>query len=76
MIVARAADIFVEQAWLFWVGGLSVLSILQDCRDRTIGAGAKEQRPRAGGVQPLGVVTFRQAEDADAGTEPLLGVWT
>ena len=62
------------QAWLFRIGRLPVLSILQDRRDRAVGARAQGQCSRAGGIKPLGVVTFRQAEDADAGAEPLLGM--
>jgi hypothetical protein len=33
-----------------------------------------DESPRAGGIEPLGVVPLRQSEDADAGTEPLLGM--
>jgi hypothetical protein len=74
MVVARTANVLVEQAWLFRIGGLLVLSILQDRGDRAVGARAQGQRPGTGGIQPLGVVTFGQAEDADAGAEPLLRV--
>ena len=74
MVVAGAADVFVEQAGVVRLARLPVLSILQDRSDRAVRAGAQCQRPCAGGIQPLGVVARRQSEDADAGAEPLLGM--
>ena len=56
------------------LGWLPVLSVLQDRRDRAVGAGAQRQRPCTGAIQPLGAVALRQPEDADAGAEPLLGM--
>src|SRR5690242_5115428 len=65
----------MEQArGLTLCGGLSLLPVLKDGGDRAVGAGAEHERPGAGGVQPLGAVSLLQAEDADAGTESLLGM--
>ena len=75
MVVAGATNVLVEQAGVFRIGLLPFLSILQDRRDRAVRAGAQKECPRAGGIEPFGVVPLRQSEDADAGTEPLLGVW-
>src|SRR5215204_7224126 len=38
-------------------------------------SGAEHQRTGAGGVDPLSAVAFDHPENADAGAEPLLGVW-
>src|SRR5271165_5094254 len=72
MIIAGPADVLVEQAGRIAGSGLVLLSILQDCRDRAVGAGAQRQRLRAGGIHPLGAVSLAEPENADAGTEPLL----
>src|SRR5580693_7533165 len=74
MVVARAADVFVEQAGVVWLARLPVLGILEDRGDRAVRAGAECQRPCTGGIQPLGVVARRQPENPDAGAEPLLGM--
>ena len=74
MVVAGATNVLVEQAGLFRIGLLPLLSILQDRGDRAVRAGAQNECPRAGGIEPFGVVSLRQSEDADAGTEPLLGM--
>src|SRR5271157_2922411 len=74
MVVARTADVLVQQAGLFRLARLPVLSIPKDRRDRAVRAGAQCQRSRAGSIQPLGVVARRQPKNADAGTEPLLGM--
>src|SRR5271157_4735142 len=74
MVVVRTADVLVQQAGLFRLARLPVLSIPKDRRDRAVRAGAQCQRSRAGSIQPLGVVARRQPKNADAGTEPLLGM--
>ena len=57
------------------IGGGGVLAmVLQDGGDRVVGAGAEHQRAGAGGVDPRRAVAFDQAENADAGAEPLLGM--
>jgi hypothetical protein len=48
--------------------------VLQDGGDGVVGARAEHQRAGAGGVDACGAEAFYQAEDADAGAEPLLGV--
>ena len=74
MVVAGTTDVLVEQARVVRLARLAVLSIPQDRGDRAVRAGAQGQRACAGSIQPLGVVVRCQPEDADAGTEPLLGV--
>src|SRR3978361_474923 len=77
MVVTGATNVVVEQAGLISLplgSRLAFLLVLQDRCDRAVGTGAECQRPGAGGVQPFGAVAFAQAENADAGTEPLFGM--
>ena len=77
MVVTGATNVVVEQAGLIslpFMSRLAFLPVLQDRRDRTVGTGAKCQRLGTGGLQPFGAVTLAQAEDADAGAEPLFGM--
>jgi len=74
MVVAGTADVLVQQAGRLGRAGRLVPSVLQDGGDRGVGARAECQRPGTGGVDPFGAMVLHQAQDADAGAEPLLGV--
>jgi len=76
MIIAGATDVLVLQARRISRLGDQVLAVLQDRRDRSVGARAEHQRPGTGGVHPLGTVAADQAQYADAGAEPLLRMRT
>src|ERR1700680_1295107 len=73
VVVAGAADVLVDQHRRLGHWRRSVLAmVLQDGGDRVVGAGAEHQRTGTGGVDPRRAIALDQAEDADAGAEPLL----
>jgi len=72
MIVAGAADVLVHQHGRLVRHGPPLLAVVEDGGDRAVGARPQGECPGAGGVHPLGTVAFYQAEDTDAGAEPLL----
>src|ERR1700674_2900945 len=77
MVVTGATNVVVQQAGLIILplgGRLAVLFFFQDRAARAVGTGAEGQRLGAGSVQTFGAVAFAQAEDADAGAEPLFGM--
>src|SRR5437764_11472513 len=55
-------------------GGSALAVVLQDGGDRGVGPGAEHQRAGAGGVNPFGAIALDQSQNADAGTETLLGM--
>ena len=74
MVVTGATNVVVEQAGLISLplgSRLAFLLVLQDRSDRAVGTGVEGQRLGAGGVQPFGAIAFAQAENANAGAEPL-----
>jgi len=74
MIVAGTADVLVQQAGRLGRVIRLVPAVLQDGGDRGVGARAERQRPGTGRVDPLYAVVLHQAQNADAGAEPLLGM--
>src|SRR4051812_24783283 len=80
VVVAGAPDVRVQQRQLLAVprwpwGGLAVEAVLQDRLDRAIGAGADLDAAGAGRLQPLAAIGAQQPQDAEAGAEPLFGMW-
>jgi len=77
MVVARAADIGVKDRHA--VGGraersLAVELVVEDRAHRTVGQGADLDCPSRRGLQSIGAERPRQADDAEAGAEALLGM--
>ena len=77
VVVLGSADVVVLKRP--WRGGrfrqrLPVEVVLQDRLDALVARGTDGERARAGGLEPGGAVGLAEAQDAEAGTEALLGM--
>src|SRR5689334_19121892 len=81
VVVMRAANVLVGRRWFrLFVGDLgerhAIEPVLEDRLDVAVRAGTGDEGAGAGGLEALGAVGFVEAQDAQAGAVPLLGVTT
>src|SRR5580700_10396827 len=77
VVIARSADIGVEDRHAIggWpLCGLAIELVVEDGAHRAVGQDADLDRPRGGGFEAIGTEWPHQPNDAEAGSEALLGV--
>ena len=76
MEVAGATDVAVKyrRPVRSLVGPSAIEVVLEDRFYAGVGARADRERPTAGHLQPIATVGFGKADDANRGTEALLGM--